>query len=185
MLFDGVSHQLHDSDAGETAEWVAAFDDVVDSYGRTRARYLLMRLLERAREHSVDFPATVSSPYVNTIPTDAEPEFPGDEYLERRIRAYIRWNAAIMVVRANSRSEAIGGHLSTYASSAALYEVGFNHFFRGKDVGGVGDQVFFQGHASPGIYSRAFVEGRLSATSSTTSASRSAGTACRPTPTRA
>ena len=163
MLFDGVSHQLHDSDAGETAEWVAAFDDVVDSYGRTRARYLLMRLLERAREQQVDFPATVSSPYVNTIPTDAEPEFPGDEYLERRIRASIRWNAAIMVVRANSRSESIGGHLSTYASSAALYEVGFNHFFRGKDVGGVGDQVFFQGHASPGIYSRAFVEGRLSA----------------------
>jgi pyruvate dehydrogenase E1 component len=163
MLFDGVSHQLHDSDAAETAEWLAAFDDVVDSYGRTRARYLLMRLLERAREHQVDFPATVSSPYVNTIPTDAEPEFPGDEYLERRIRAYIRWNAAIMVVRANSRSESIGGHLSTYASSAALYEVGFNHFFRGKDVGGVGDQVFFQGHASPGIYSRAFVEGRLSA----------------------
>jgi pyruvate dehydrogenase E1 component len=161
MLFDGVSHQLYDTDAGETSEWVAAFDDVVDSYGRTRARYLLMRLLERAREHSVDFPATVSSPYVNTIPTDAEPEFPGDEYLERRIRAYIRWNAATMVVRANARSEAIGGHLSTYASSAALYEVGFNHFFRGKDEGGVGDQVYFQGHASPGIYSRAFVEGRL------------------------
>ena len=161
MLFDGVSHQLHDSDAGETAEWLAAFDDIVDSEGRNRARYLLMRLLERAGEHHVDFPATVSTPYVNTIPTDAEPDFPGDEYLERRIRAYIRWNAAIMVVRANARSEAIGGHLSTYASSAALYEVGFNHFFRGKDDTGVGDQVFFQGHASPGIYSRAFVEGRL------------------------
>jgi pyruvate dehydrogenase E1 component len=161
MLFDGVSHQLFDTDAGETAEWVAAFDDIVGAYGRTRARYILMRLLERARQHNVDFPATVSSPYVNTIPTDAEPEFPGDEYLERRIRAYIRWNAATMVVRANARSEAVGGHLSTYASSAALYEVGFNHFFRGKDHGGVGDQVFFQGHASPGIYSRAFVEGRL------------------------
>ncbi len=162
MLFDGVSHQLYDTDAGETSEWMAAFDDVVDSHGRTRARYLLMRLLERARQHSVDFPATVSSPYVNTIPTDAEPDFPGDEHLERRIRAYIRWNAATMVVRANARSESIGGHLSTYASSAALYEVGFNHFFRGKDDGGVGDQVYFQGHASPGIYSRAFVEGRLS-----------------------
>ena len=120
-----------------------------------------MRLLERAGRRHVEFPATVSTPYVNTIPTDQEPEFPGDEYLERRIRAFIRWNAAVMVMRANVRSEAIGGHLSTYASSASLYEVGFNHFFRGKDDGAAGDQVFFQGHASPGIYARAFVEGRL------------------------
>ena len=121
-----------------------------------------MRILERAGQKQVDFPATVSSPYVNTIPSDEEPDFPGDEYLERRIRAFIRWNAAVMVVRANVRSEAIGGHLSTYASSASLYEVGFNHFFRGKDDGRPGDQVYFQGHASPGIYARAFVEGRLS-----------------------
>ncbi len=161
VLFDGVSHQLPDTDAGETAEWLDAFDDVVETYGRTRARYLLMRLLERAREQTVEFPATVSTPYVNTIPTDQEPEFPGDEHIERRIRAFIRWNAAVMVTRANAKSESIGGHLSTYASSAALYEVGFNHFFRGKDDGAVGDQVFFQGHASPGIYARAFVEGRL------------------------
>ena len=162
MLFDGVSHQLPDADRVETSEWLDAFDDVVDVHGRTRARYLLMRILERARQKQVDFPATVSSPYVNTIPSDEEPEFPGDEYLERRIRAFIRWNAAVMVVRANVRSEAIGGHLSTYASSASLYEVGFNHFFRGKDDGRPGDQVYFQGHASPGIYARAFVEGRLS-----------------------
>ena len=161
MLFDGVSHQLPDNDAGETAEWLEAFDDVVETYGRNRARYLLMRLLERAREQAVEFPVTVSTPYVNTIPTDQEPEFPGDEHLERRIRAFIRWNAAVMVTRANARSDAIGGHLSTYASSAALYEVGFNHFFRGKDGDNHGDQVFFQGHASPGIYARAFVEGRL------------------------
>ena len=161
MLFDGVSHQLPDADPTETSEWLDAFDDVVDAHGRTRARYLLMRILERARQKQVDFPATVSSPYVNTIPSDEEPEFPGDEYIERRIRAFIRWNAAVMVVRANVRSEAIGGHLSTYASSASLYEVGFNHFFRGKDRG-PGDQVYFQGHASPGIYARAFVEGRLS-----------------------
>ena len=133
MLFDGVSHQLPDADPGETSEWLDAFDDVVDVHGRTRARYLLMRILERAGQKQVDFPATVSSPYVNTIPSDEEPEFPGDEFLERRIRAFIRWNAAVMVVRANVRSEAIGGHLSTYASSASLYEVGFNHFFRGKD----------------------------------------------------
>ncbi len=161
MLFDGVSHQLPDVDPVETTEWLDAFDDVVDVHGRNRARYLLMRILERAGQKQVEFPATVSTPYVNTIPSDEEPEFPGDEFLERRIRAFIRWNAAVMVVRANVRSEAIGGHLSTYASSAALYEVGFNHFFRGKDDGGPGDQVYFQGHASPGIYARAFVEGRL------------------------
>ena len=161
MLFDGVAHQIPDVDPGETDEWLGAFDDVVRVHGRNRARYLLMRVLERARQSQVDFPVPVSTPYVNTIPSDAEPAFPGDEWLERRIRAYIRWNAAVMVVRANIRSDAIGGHLATYASSAALYEVGFNHFFRGKD-GGPGDQVYFQGHASPGIYARAFVEGRLS-----------------------
>jgi len=161
VLFDGVSHQLPDLDPGETGEWLDAFDDIVAAHGETRARYLLLRLLERAGQTNVGFPATVSTPYVNTIPTDEEPQFPGDEYLERRIRAYIRWNAAVMVVRANVRSEAIGGHLSTYASSAALYEVGFNHFFRGKDGGRPGDLVYFQGHASPGIYARAFVEGRL------------------------
>ncbi len=157
-----MAHQLPDIDPGETAEWLDSFDAVVDTHGRVRARFLLMALLERARAKQVDFPAMVSTPYVNSIPRDQEPWFPGDEHLERRIRAYIRWNAAVMVVRANHRSEGIGGHLSTYASSAALYEVGFNHFFRGKSDGGHGDQVFFQGHASPGIYARAFVEGRLS-----------------------
>jgi pyruvate dehydrogenase E1 component len=162
VLFDGISHQVPDIDPSETAEWLDSFDAVVDAHGRTRGRFLLMKLLERARTLQVDFPATVSSPYVNSIPADEEPWFPGDEYLERRIRAYIRWNAAVMVVRANSRTEGIGGHLSTYASSASLYEVGFNHFFRGKSDGGPGDQVFIQGHASPGIYARAFVEGRMS-----------------------
>jgi pyruvate dehydrogenase E1 component len=162
VLFDGISHQLPDIDPEETAEWIDSFDAVVDAQGRPRARFLLMKLLERARSLQVDFPATVSSPYVNTIPRDQEPWFPGDEHTERRIRAYIRWNAAVMVTRANQRSEGIGGHLATYASSASLYEVGFNHFFRGKSDGGFGDMVFFQGHASPGIYARAFVEGRLS-----------------------
>jgi pyruvate dehydrogenase E1 component len=157
-----MSHQLPDVDPEETSEWIDSFDAVVDAQGRPRARFLLMKLLERARSLQVDFPATVSTPYVNTIPRDQEPWFPGDEYLERRIRAYIRWNAAVMVTRANQRSEGIGGHLATYASSASLYEVGFNHFFRGKSDGGFGDMVFFQGHASPGIYARAFVEGRLS-----------------------
>src|SRR6202167_3003074 len=156
-----MSHQLPDIDPEETSEWVDSFDAVVNAEGRPRARFLLMKLLERARTMQVDFPATVSTPYVNTIPRDEEPWFPGDEYVERRIRAYIRWNAAAMVSRANYRSEGIGGHLATYASSASLYEVGFNHFFRGKSDGGFGDLVYFQGHGSPGIYARAFVEGRL------------------------
>jgi len=163
VLFDGISHQVPDIDPAETTEWLDSFDAVVTARGRARARFLLMKLLERARTQQVEFPAMVSTPYVNTIPADEEPWFPGDEYLERRIRAYIRWNAAVMVTRANSRTEGIGGHLSTYASSAALYEVGFNHFFRGKADGGAGDQVYIQGHASPGVYARAFVEGRLSA----------------------
>jgi pyruvate dehydrogenase E1 component len=162
VIFDGFSHQLPDTDPAETAEWVDSFDAVLDSHGKARARFLLMKLLERAREQQVGFPATVSTPYVNTIPPDQEPWFPGDEYIERRIRAYIRWNAAVMVVRANHRAEGIGGHLATFASSASLYEVGFNHFFRGKDNGQSGDQIFFQGHAAPGIYARAFLEGRLS-----------------------
>ncbi|MFZ0665941.1 MAG: pyruvate dehydrogenase (acetyl-transferring), homodimeric type [Acidimicrobiales bacterium] len=161
VLFDGVSHQLPDIDPSETSEWIDSFDTVVQEHGRPRARFLLMKLIERARALQVDFPSTVSTPYVNTIPRDEEPWFPGDEYLERRIRAMIRWNAAVMVTRANHRSEGIGGHLSTYASSASLYEVGFNHFFHGKSDGGPGDQVFIQGHASPGIYARAFFEGRL------------------------
>src|SRR5204862_1713328 len=127
---------------------VASFDAVVESGGKTRARFLLMKLLERAREQQVGFPATVSTPYVNTIPPEREPWFPGDEYLERRIRAFIRWNAAVMVTRANTRAPGIGGHLATYASSASLYEVGFNHFFRGKDDGLAGDQIFYQGHAA-------------------------------------
>jgi pyruvate dehydrogenase E1 component len=162
VIFDGFSHQLPDTDPEETAEWVDSFDAVLDAHGKSRARFLLMKLLERARAQQVGFPATVSTPYVNTIPPDQEPWFPGDEYVERRIRAYIRWNAAAMVVRANNRAEGIGGHLATFASSASLYEVGFNHFFQGKDNGQSGDQIFFQGHAAPGIYARAFLEGRLS-----------------------
>ena len=161
MIFDGFSHQVPDIDPEETDEWVDSFDAVLDQHGKSRARFLLMKLIERARQQQVGFPGTTSSPYVNTIPRDSEPWFPGDEHMERRIRAFIRWNAAVMVTRANQRAEGIGGHLATYASSAALYEVGFNHFFRGKEDGLAGDQVFFQGHAAPGVYARAFLEGRL------------------------
>ena len=161
VIFDGFSQQLPDIDPSETSEWVDSLEMVADARGRTRARFLLMKLLERARELGVGLPNTVSSPYINTIPPEKEPWFPGDEHIERRIRAFIRWNAAVMVSRANKRAKGIGGHLATYASSASLYEVGFNHFFRGKDDGQSGDQVFFQGHAAPGIYARAFLEGRL------------------------
>ncbi|MFM8267651.1 MAG: pyruvate dehydrogenase (acetyl-transferring), homodimeric type [Ilumatobacteraceae bacterium] len=161
MIFDGYVNQLPDTDPGETEEWLDSLDAVVETHGKTRARYLLSRLLERARESQVSFPATVSTPYVNTIPRESEPWFPGDEHIERRIRRYIRWNAAMMVVRANKHADGIGGHLSTFASSASLYELGFNHFFRGKDDGNAGDHVYIQGHAAPGIYARAFLEGRL------------------------
>jgi len=161
MLFDGSVHQLPDTDPTETQEWLDSLDAVIEVHGKVRARYLLSRLLEKAQESQVSFPATVSTPYVNTIPREFEPWFPGDEHIERRIRAYIRWNAAAMVVRANKLADGIGGHLSTFASSASLYEIGFNHFFRGKDDGNAGDHIYIQGHAAPGIYARAFLEGRL------------------------
>ena len=160
-IIDGFSWQVPDLDPQETTEWLQAFDGVLDHRGRTRARYLLIKLLERAREHGVGFPATVSSHYINTIPAELEPDFPGDEHMERRLRAFIRWNAAVMVTRANILSEGIGGHLATYASSASLYEVAFNHFFRGRGGEHPGDVVYIQGHASPGIYARAYLEGRL------------------------
>jgi pyruvate dehydrogenase E1 component len=161
MIFDGHVHQLPDIDPTETQEWLDSLDAVVDTHGKTRARFLLSRLLARANASQVSFPATVSTPYVNTIPREHEPWFPGDEHIERRIRAFIRWNAAIMVVKANKHADGIGGHLSTFASSASLYEIGFNHFFRGKDDK-PGDHVYFQGHAAPGVYARAYLEGRLS-----------------------
>ena len=161
MIFDGFVNQLPDTDPGETQEWLDSLDAVIDTHGKTRARFLLSKLLERARASQVSFPATVSTPYVNTIPRESEPWFPGDSYLEQRVRAYVRWNAAMMVVRANTFAEGVGGHLSTFASSAGLYEIGFNHFFRGKDDGTNGDHVYFQGHAAPGIYARAFLEGRF------------------------
>jgi pyruvate dehydrogenase E1 component len=154
-------HQLPDIDPQETGEWLDSLDSVIEIGGRSRARYLLARLMERAREQGVGVPAMVTSDYINTIPPEQEPWFPGDEVLERRIRAYIRWNAMAMVDRSNHRFDGLGGHLSTFASAAALYDVGFNHFFRGKGDGGAGDQVFFQGHAAPGVYARAYLEGRL------------------------
>ncbi|MQA94850.1 MAG: pyruvate dehydrogenase (acetyl-transferring), homodimeric type [Streptosporangiales bacterium] len=161
IISDGLPSQLPDIDPSETQEWMESFDSIVSAQGRTRARYIMLKLLERAREQQVGVPGLRSTDYINSIPPESEPWFPGDEYVERRIRAYIRWNAAVMVSRANRPGLSVGGHIATYASSASLYEVGFNHFFRGKDHGESGDQVFIQGHASPGIYARAFLEGRL------------------------
>ena len=161
IISDGLPTQLPDIDPDETREWIESFDTVVRTRGRSRARYVMLRLLERAREQQVGVPGLRSTDYINTIPPELEPWFPGDEYVERRIRAYIRWNAAVMVSRANRPGMSVGGHIATYASAASLYEVGYNHFFRGKEHGESGDQVFFQGHAAPGIYARAFLEGRL------------------------
>jgi pyruvate dehydrogenase E1 component len=161
MFSDGSIHQLPDVDPQETNEWLESLDAVIDVKGKPRAHYLLARLMERAREKGSFVPAMVTTDYINTIAPEQEPWFPGDEDIERRIRAFIRWNAVAMVDRANHRFDGLGGHLSTYASAASLYEVGFNHFFRGKGDGGFGDQIYFQGHAAPGIYARAFLEGRL------------------------
>ncbi|GGM63854.1 pyruvate dehydrogenase E1 component [Longimycelium tulufanense] len=163
VIRDGMAAHLPDIDPEETAEWLESFDAMVKASGQQRARYLMLRLLERARERRVGVPSLVSTDYVNTIPTEQEPWFPGDEETERRYRAWIRWNAAMMVHRAQRPGVGVGGHISTFASSASLYEVGFNWFFRAKDHPGGGDQIFVQGHASPGIYARAFLEGRLSA----------------------
>jgi pyruvate dehydrogenase E1 component len=161
VITDGLPSQIPDVDPAETAEWMESFDAVVNAGGPTRARFLMLKLLQRARERAVGVPSLTSTDYVNTIPAADEPWFPGDEHIERRLRAYIRWNAAILVSRANRPGVGVGGHIATYASAASLYEVGFNHFFRGKDNGASGDQIYFQGHASPGIYARAYLEGRL------------------------
>jgi pyruvate dehydrogenase E1 component len=160
-IVSALTHQLPDSDPQETAEWIESLDGLVDSQGTERAQYIMRSLLQRAGARSVGVPMVTTTDYVNTIPVDKEPEFPGDEEVERRYRAWMRWNAAIMVHRAQRPGIGVGGHISTYAGAATLYEVGFNHFFRGKDHPGGGDQVFFQGHASPGMYARAFLEGRL------------------------
>lgn len=164
LLAGGLPTQYVDVDPAETQEWLESFDGLVESGGNYRARFLMLELLRRAAENNVGVPSLRSTDYINSIAPDNEPWFPGDEFVERRIRAMIRWNAAIMVHRAQRPGVSVGGHISTYASSATLYEVGFNHFFKGPDHAEGADQIFYQGHASPGIYARAFVEGRLTET---------------------
>jgi len=160
IITDGVPAQYPDIDETETREWLESFDAVIDEHGPSRGRFLLLKVLQRAREAKIGIPALTTTDYINTIPSEREPEFPGDEEIEKRIRRHIRWNAAVMVHRTNVE-RGTGGHIGTYASAASLYEVGFNHFFRGHDAPGGSDQVYFQGHASPGIYARAFLEGRI------------------------
>ena len=159
---DPYSFNEMDSDPTETTEWRESLDSVVAQSGHQRAREIMLSLLKRSKELHLGVPMVPTTDYLNTIAPENEPDFPGDEDIERRYRAWIRWNAAITVHRAQRPGIAVGGHISTYASSAALYEVGHNHFFRGSDHPGGGDQVFYQGHASPGMYARAFLEGRLS-----------------------
>ncbi len=166
VIHEGLPTQLPDIDPDETRDWLDSFDAMLSERGRERARYVMLRLLERARETQVGVPALRSTDYINTIPPEREPWFPGDYDVEQRIRAFLRWNAAVMVSSANRKGLEVGGHIATYQSSASLYEVGFNHFFRGRDAApekgaGGGDQIFIQGHASPGIYARAYLEGRL------------------------
>jgi len=157
----GYRQQLPDRDPQETEEWIDSIASIIDLKGDERARYLLQTLIREARDRNIAIPLLTNSPYVNTIPPESEPDYPGDEILEKKIRRMIRWNAAMMVSKANKNFAGLGGHISTYASASSLYEVGFQHFFKGKD-NGLGDFIYFQGHASPGIYSRAFIEGRLS-----------------------
>ena len=146
----------------EVREWLESLEYVLQSGGPEKVRELLHNLDTYAHESGVDLPFTANTPHINTIPKEQEPPFPGGREIERRIKSLIRWNAMAMVVRANKEEAGIGGHISTYASAATLYEIGFNHFFRGKDGNGEGDIIYFQGHASPGIYARAFLEGRIS-----------------------
>jgi pyruvate dehydrogenase E1 component len=151
-----------DSDPMETAEWLDSLRAVLENQGPERVAFLLQELSEAAHHEGVELPFTANTPYINSIPDSKQPPFPGNRELERRIKSIIRWNAMAMVVKANKdASLGIGGHISTYASAATLYEVGFNHFFRGKGNDYSGDQIYFQGHAAPGIYARAFLEGRL------------------------
>ncbi len=155
--------QTQDGDPVETSEWLDSMKYVIGSKGPERAKYLLTVLEQYARRAGVDLPIASNTPYINTIHVSDQPAYPGNRDVERRIKSILRWNAMAMVVRANREAEGTGGHISTYASAATLYEVGFNHFFRGRGESGYdGDHIYFQGHASPGVYSRAFVEGRIS-----------------------
>ena len=156
-----MSQNYKDTDPQETQEWLESIDDALEEHGYDRTRFLLEELIDYAQTKGARLPFNTNTPFINTIQLKDEPEYPGDQEIERRIKSIVRWNAMAMVVRANTNTPGIGGHISTYASSANLYEVAFNHFFKGPDHPSGGDLVFFQGHGSPGQYSRAYLEGRL------------------------
>src|SRR5436309_7120931 len=151
-----------ESDQGEVAEWLEAFDQIVEEEGPIQANELLQALVRRAQEAGVEPPTKLHTPYRNTIPVEQELPYPGDRDIETRVEALLRWNAMAMVHRQNKKDSGIGGHLSTYSSLATLLEVGFNHFFHSTYGDQPGDMIYFQGHASPGVYARAFLEGRIS-----------------------
>ena len=151
-----------DIDPAETQEWLDSLRAVVKSDGSSRAGYLLKKVIDEAYTQGLTLPDTRTTPYINTIPATADVRSPGDQNLERKIRAYIRWNAAAMVVKANKKNPELGGHIGTFASAATLYDVGMNHFWRAKNNKFGGDLVYFQGHSAPGMYARAFLEGRIS-----------------------
>ena len=153
--------RLPDIDPEETYEWIDALHAIVDAQGTERARMILQKILAEAQDLEVNIPPASRTPYVNTISPEHQPDYPGDLDLERIIQNSILWNSALMVSDANRRIDGIGGHISTYASSSTLYEVGFNHIFKGRNSNGIGDALYIQGHGSPGIYARAFLEGRL------------------------
>ena len=158
-MFD--ASKIEDSDPDETREWLESIDSVLRVHGAERAHFLLERVIDYTRRSGAYLPFKPNTAYVNTISTGQEREYPGDRAIEQRIEAYIRWNAMAMVVQANRQSSEYGGHIASYASAATLYEVGFNHFWRAPGENHPGDMVFIQGHSSPGIYARAFLEGRL------------------------
>ena len=150
-----------DIDPIETREWLESIDSVLGQHGPERAHFLLNKMIDFARRSGAYLPYSPNTAYLNTIAKRRQPEYPGDRSLERRLEAYMRWNAMAMVVQANRKSTEYGGHISSFASSATLYEVGFNHFWRAPSADHGGDLVFMQGHSSPGVYARAFLEGRL------------------------
>ncbi len=161
-VFDATLSDQTDTDPTETREWLDAFDAVVEVEGPERAHYLLESLLERSRRGGTFIPHSPYTAYVNTIPPHSEVKSDGDHALEWKIRSLIRWNATAMVVHANREHDGIGGHIASFGSAATLYDVGFNHFFKGQDHPDGPDLIYIQGHSAPGIYARAYLEGRLS-----------------------
>ncbi|HSI96031.1 MAG TPA: pyruvate dehydrogenase (acetyl-transferring), homodimeric type, partial [Methylophilaceae bacterium] len=157
-----MTNPTPDIDPQETQEWLDAIDAVLEQEGTERAHFLLEQLIDKARRSGAYLPYNATTAYLNTIPVHLQDKLPGDPSMERRIRALIRWNAIVTVMRANDKSPGVGGHIASFQSAATLYDVGFNHFFRAANESFGGDLVMFQGHSSPGIYARAFIEGRLS-----------------------